>query len=156
MFGLFGGLMTPYYEMVRAYQEQDSHRAAEAGGMLLTLGVSGEVRQLSQIASAGGVIRRFEQPAEQVYYRVFSDSAAGQWLTAVPPRGSAWAQEALSLPPGNAATLIQEVRVPAGTLMERSRALPVPPWSRMRGGAEQFQLLEEIPLRSFGPGVPLP
>lgn len=108
------------------------------------------------IQSAGGVIRRFEQPAEQIYYRVFSENAAGKWLTAVPPRSSAWAREALSLPPGNAATFIQEVRVPAGMLLERSRALSVPEWGRLRGGAEQFQLLEEIPLSSFGPGVPLP
>ena len=51
--------------------------------------------------------------------------------------------------------MIQEVRVPAGTMLERSRAIPVPEWGRLRGGAEQFQLLDEIPLNSFGPGVPL-
>jgi hypothetical protein len=126
-----------------------------------TLGEStaiiGSIRAAARaIPTAGGVIRRFEQPAEQIYYRVFSENVAGKWLTAVPPRSSAWAQEALSLPPGNLATFIQEVRVPAGTLLERSRALSVPPWGRFRGGAEQFQLLEEIPLGNFGPRVPLP
>jgi RHS repeat-associated protein len=108
------------------------------------------------ISSAGGVIRHFRQQAEQIYYRVYSANAVGKWLTAVRPRSSAWAREALSLPPGNAATFLQEVRVPSGTLLERSRALPVEAWGRFGGGAEQYQLLEEIPLSSFGPGVPLP
>jgi hypothetical protein len=108
------------------------------------------------IPSSGGVIRQFEQAADQTYYRVFSgDATAGKWLTAVPPRSSAFAQEGLALPPWNAANMIQEVRVPAGTMLERSRAIPVPEWGRFRGGAEQFQLLDEIPLNSFGPGVPL-
>ena len=108
------------------------------------------------IPSAGGVIRQFEQPAAQTYYRVFSGEATtGQWLTAVPPRSSAWAQEALALPRNNSASFIQEVRVPTGTMLERSRAIPVPEWGRFRGGAEQFRLLDEIPLNSFGPGVPL-
>ena len=44
-----------------------------------------------------------------------------------------------------------EVRVPAGTRLQRSRALPA--FGR-RGGAEQFQLLDEIPNANFGPGVP--
>jgi hypothetical protein len=112
---------------------------------------------MATIPSAGGVIRQFEQPAARTYYRVFSgDATVGKWLTSVPPRSSAFAQEALALPPWNTATLIQEVRVPAGTMMERSRAIPVPEWGRLRGGAEQFMLLEEIPRSSFGPGVPLP
>jgi hypothetical protein len=114
------------------------------------------VSAAKKIASAGGAIRRFEQPAERVYYRVFSENKAGKWVTAVAPRSGAWAREALSLPPGNTADYVQEVRVPAGTLMERSRAISVPEWGRLRGGAEQFELLEEIPLGNFGPGVPLP
>ncbi|MFS2002660.1 RHS repeat-associated core domain-containing protein [Duganella sp. CT11-25] len=109
------------------------------------------------LPSAGGVVRQFEQVGDKVYYRVFSgDANVGGWLTAVPPRSSAWAQEALALPPSNTATMIQEVLVPNGTLLERSRAIPMPQWGRMRGGAEQFKLLDEIPLRNFGPGSPLP
>lgn len=80
----------------------------------------------------------------------------GSWLTAVPPGSSAWAQEALALPPGNKATMIQQVFVPSGTLLERARATPMPEWNRMRGGAEQFKLLDEIPRQNFGPGKPLP
>jgi RHS repeat-associated protein len=109
------------------------------------------------IASAGGVVRQFEQPRQQVFYRVFSgDATVGSWLTAVPPRSQAWAQEALALPPWNKATHFQEVLVPEGTLMQRSRATGVPDWGRMRGGAEQFKLLETIPQSNFGPGRPLP
>jgi hypothetical protein len=108
------------------------------------------------IPSAGGVIRQFEQQGAQTYYRVFSgDATTGQWLTAVPPRSSAWAQEALALPRNNSANLIQEVIVPNGTMLERSRAIPMPDWGRMRGGAEQFKLLERIPDANFSPGVPL-
>ncbi len=64
---------------------------------------------------------------------------------------AAWAREALALPPGNQATYIQEVLVPAGTRLQRSRALPA--FGR-RGGAEQFQLLDRIPDSNFGVGVP--
>jgi hypothetical protein len=109
------------------------------------------------LPSAGGVVRQFEQVGDKVYYRVFSgDANVGGWLTAVPPKSSAWAQEALALPPGNKATMSQEVLVPNGTLLERSRAIPMPAWGRMRGGAEQFKLLDQIPMKNFGPGVPLP
>lgn len=90
-----------------------------------------------RIASQGGVVRQFTQEADQVYYRVFSgESTQGSWLTAVPSKSSAWAQEALALPPGNKANLIQEVLVPKGTMLERSRAIAVPEWGRFRGGAE--------------------
>ena len=109
-----------------------------------------------RIVSQGGVVRQFTTEADQVFYRVYSgDKTAGSWLTAVKPRSSAWAQEALALPPGNNANLIQEVLVPKGTLLERSRAIPVPEWGRFRGGAEQFELLERIPTTNFGPRVPL-
>jgi RHS repeat-associated protein len=108
-----------------------------------------------KIPSAGGVVRQFEQQVDQIYYRVYSKDKVGGWLTSVPPRSSAWAQEALALPKENKATYIQEVFIPAGTKLERSRALPVPEWGRFRGGGEQFYLLEEILLDNFGPGFPL-
>ena len=123
---------------------------------LRALGVAEGVATKTTIPSAGGVIRQFEQPGAKIYYRVFSgDAAAGKWLTAVPPRSSGFAQEALALPPGNSATMIQEVRVPSGTMLERSRAIPVPEWGRFRGGAEQFQLLERLPEANYSPGTPL-
>jgi RHS repeat-associated protein len=110
----------------------------------------------NSLPSTGGVIRQFEQSGDKVYYRVFSGNMGiGGWLTAVPPRSSAWAQNALALPPGNMATMIQEVLVPNGTLLERSRAIPMPEWGRLRGGAEQFKLMDEIPRQNFGPGRPL-
>jgi RHS repeat-associated protein len=109
------------------------------------------------LPSVGGVVRQFEQAGDKIYYRVFSGNASeGRWLTAVPPRSSAWAQDALALPPGNKATTIQEVLVQDGTLLERSRAIPVPEWGRMRGGAEQFKLIDRIPDGNYGPGKPLP
>jgi YD repeat-containing protein len=110
-----------------------------------------------KLPNAGGVIRQFNQEGDQVYYRVFSgDSTVGSFLTAVPSRSSAFAREALALPPGNQATFIQEVLVPGGTPLLRSRALPQPAWDRLRGGAEQFELLQHIPTTNFGPGRLLP
>ena len=105
-----------------------------------------------RVPNAGGVIREFIQPAEQIYYRVFTENATGRFVTAVPPKSSAYAREALALPPQNLATYIQEVKVPAGTRMLRSRAIPA--FGR-RGGAEQFELLNRIPEQNFGPGIPL-
>jgi len=123
--------------------------AANAGGSapgLLTAG--------SRVPNAGGRIISFVTPEQRTFYRVYSgDSSVGSFLTSVKPRSSAFAREALALPPGNQATFVQEVIVPAGTRIQRSRALPA--FGR-RGGAEQFELLEHIPVGNFGPGVPLP
>jgi len=126
-------------------------------------GMAGAVRPYAAsvakrtVSSTAGMMRRFELPDTRVFYRVFSGEATvGSWLTAVKPRSSTWAQEALALPPRNQATQVQEVLVPRGTLLERSRASSVPEWGRMRGGAEQFKLLETIPEANFGPGSPLP
>jgi hypothetical protein len=110
----------------------------------------------SVVPNAGGVTRSFVQEADQVFYRVSTDSQRGAFLTSVKPASSAFAREALALPPQNTAAYIQEVLVPAGTRLQRSRALPVPEFGRFRGGAEQFQLLDQIPNQNFGPGLPLP
>ena len=131
-----------------------------AGARLATAGRVAETALPAvggHIPNAGGVIRQFTQQGDQVYYRVFSgDSSVGSFLTAVPPRSSAYAREALALPPGNEATFVQEVLVAHGTPVLRSRALPQPAWGRTRGGAEQFELLQHIPTNNFGPGRPLP
>lgn len=109
------------------------------------------------ISSEGGKIVAFTQQEGQYYYLVFSgDATTGGWLIATRPRSAAWAREALSLPPENQADFIQRVFVPAGTQLQRSRALPIEPWGRLRGGGEQFHLLERIPADNFGPGAPLP
>ena len=111
----------------------------------------------SHFPNAGGAIRSFVTEADQTFFRVFSgDATTGGFLTQVPPSSSTFAQEALALPPGNTAEFIQEVSVPAGTRLQRSRALPVPEFGRFRGGAEQFQLLDDIDDSLFGPGVHLP
>jgi hypothetical protein len=111
----------------------------------------------ADLPSSGGVTRRFEQPEDKLYYRVYSGNATiGGWVTALPPKSSAWAKEALALPPGNKATMVQKVLIPKGTAIERSRATPMPEWGRTRGGAEQFKLLDEIPRANFGEGMPLP
>ena len=98
---------------------------------------------------------------DQVFFRVFSgDARIGGFLTAVRPTSAAFAREALALPRMNAAKFIQEVLVPAGTRLQRSRALPISVANEIfpirRGGAEQFQLLDRIAPEAFGRGVPLP
>lgn len=91
--------------------------------------------------------------SDQTFYRVFSgDSTTGGFLTRVPPASRAQAVEGLALPLTNTAEFIQQVTVPAGKRLQRSRALPA--FGR-RGGREQFELLDHIPGESFGPGVPL-
>jgi hypothetical protein len=156
------GEIASLYELIygRSYftQEPASRWWAAAGVATLGLGrVVGKFAAQKALPSTGGVVREFEQVGDKVYYRVFSgDANVGAWLTAIPPRSSSWAQDALALPLSNNAAMIQEVLVPSGTLLQRSRAIPMPEWGRMRGGAEQFKLLDEIPLRNFGPGRPLP
>jgi hypothetical protein len=54
------------------------------------------------------------------------------------------------LPTSNQASYLQEVLVPAGTRLQRSRALPN--FGR-RGGGEQFEILDRIPDDNFGAGV---
>lgn len=74
------------------------------------------------------------------------------WLTQVKPSSRKLAVEGLALPKFNKATRIQEVTVPAGTMLERSRAKSMPEWGRYRGGMEQFELKEIIDNSCFGEG----
>jgi RHS repeat-associated protein len=130
----------------------------KASAVLLILNVGTEAKGVpllaapTRVANAGGVIRSFVQSQPQVYYRVFSGNQTGSFLTAVRPTSSVFAREALALPPSNTAAFVQEVLVPGGTRLQRSRALGA--FGR-RGGAEQFELLDQIPFENFGPGVPL-
>lgn len=69
------------------------------------------------------------------------------------PKSSAYAREALALPRSNKADLIQEVFVPAGTKLRRSRAAPIKAnkiFPNRRGGAEQFELIDRLPTKNFG------
>lgn len=158
-------VLAPYYDA------QDAYGAARDGDYLTAVllagvttcevakpcaGLRGAVAGVGKLASTTGVKRQFVQAADRVFYRVYSSNTIGKWVTAVKPRSSAWAQEALSLPPGNTANYLQEVKIPAGTRLERSRASPMPEWNRQRGGAEQFEILDLLPPSSFGDGKPLP
>jgi hypothetical protein len=102
------------------------------------------------IPNAGGYIRSFVTEKNEVYYRVYSDNPVGRFITKVPPKNSTLAREGLALPPSNEATYIQEVFVPAGTRLQRSRALPA---FGNRGGTEQFEIFkEDMSQLIFNPG----
>ena len=110
----------------------------------------------SVVSYQAGKIRSFVTEVDEIYYRVFSGSnTAGSFITKVKPRSADWATEALALPPGNRADFIQEVLVPAGTRLQRSRAAGNA-WGR--GGAEQFEILKIRPGEyqpvQFGQGTP--
>jgi len=107
----------------------------------------------TRVPNAGGATRSFVTTQDEVYYRVFTgDARTGSFLTKVRPTSQARAVEGLALPPQNQAQFIQEVVVPAGTRLQRSRAVPA--FGR-RGGLEQFELMDRLPADNFGPGVPL-
>lgn len=102
---------------------------------------------------AGGFIRSFVTKKTETYYRVYSgNSKTGGFLVKTRPKSSAEAREKLALPPGNNATYIQKVTVPAGTRLVRSRALPA---FGKRGGGEQFELIDKIPTKNFHKGQKL-
>lgn len=110
-------------------------------------------------ANEAGVVREFATKADQTFYRVFSgDNSVGGFVTAVKPKSSAFAREALALPRANHGNLVQEVLVPAGTRVRRSRAASIranETFPNRRGGAEQFELLDRIPTGNFGSGSSL-
>jgi hypothetical protein len=87
-------------------------------------------------------------------YRVWGGGSgqAGEWLTPINPASSAAARAGLALPEGNAATFVSEVLVPPGTRIQVGVAGEA---FGQAGGWTQVRLLEEIPLSSFGKGVPL-
>jgi hypothetical protein len=130
--------------------------ALNSGGHVAALPapkIAGLLEAPSYQANAGGAIRSFVTDVDQTFYRVFSGhSTTGKFLTAMPPKSSLYAQKGLSLPPWNKAEFIQEVMVPKGTLLQRSRALPISDWGGT-GGLEQFQLLDDIPALNFGEGI---
>jgi len=125
---------------------------------LARLGVVGAgsflAKQAARLPNARGFIREFTTVEDQTFFRVFSgERSVGSFLTKTRPRSSAFAREALDLPLDiNRADLIREVVVPAGTRLRRSRVSGGTFGGR--GGAEQFELLDTIPRKNFGPGVP--
>jgi hypothetical protein len=112
-----------------------------------------ELARPSTINNAGAPILSFVTQTETVFYRVYSgDSTVGGFLTSARPSSSAEAVTSLALPPGNRATYVQEVLVPAGTRLQSSLATEA---FGQLGGALQFELLDRIPIGNFGPGRPL-
>jgi hypothetical protein len=87
-------------------------------------------------------------------YRVWGGVAdqVGAWLTPTMPTSADAVTAELSLPPSNLATYVSEVNVPAGTQFQMGVAGP---GFGQAGGGLQVQLLERIPISSFGPGIPL-
>ncbi|MCB9093016.1 MAG: DUF637 domain-containing protein, partial [Halobacteriovoraceae bacterium] len=110
-----------------------------------------------------GVVREFMTEQDEIYYRVFSEGGnqTGSYVTKKRPLSSDWAQEALSLPEFNDASLIQEVLIPRGTKLRRSRAAGLKAHSifpKRRGGGEQFKIInnfENVPKFKFGEGQKL-
>jgi RHS repeat-associated protein len=105
------------------------------------------------VPNAGGNIVSFTTLETETYYRVFSSNPnGGAFLTKVAPKSSTFARQGLALPNTNTASFIQEVSVPSGVILQRSRALPA--FGR-RGGLEQFQILNYDSRIRFNKGVRL-
>jgi hypothetical protein len=104
------------------------------------------------VNNAGSPIRSFVTEADTTYSRVYSgESTTGRYLAGSPPANADAAVSGLALPPGNRADFIQEVMVPAGTRMQNSIASTA---FGQDGGLLQFELLERIDPKYFGPGIP--
>lgn len=102
---------------------------------------------------AGSSLSRLTREGE-VMYRVWGGGAdkAGSWLTPINPISSTAARQGLALPAENAALYVSKVTLPAGVRVQVGTAGPA---FGQPGGWAQMQLLERIPLSSFGKGVPL-
>lgn len=102
---------------------------------------------------AGSSLSRLSREGE-VMYRVYGGGAgkAGSWLTPINPVSSAAARQGLALPAENAALYVSKVTLPGGVRMQVGTAGSA---FGQPGGWAQAQLLERIPLSSFGKGVPL-
>ncbi|HKV40042.1 MAG TPA: RHS repeat-associated core domain-containing protein [Blastocatellia bacterium] len=87
-----------------------------------------------------------------VAYRVSSQGTPGAWLTPIRPATSADAISSLALPPGNTASYVQEVVIPAGTRIQVGIANGA---FGQTGGGIQIQLLDTIPSENFGTPTPL-
>jgi len=99
---------------------------------------------------AGRTLSRLTQ-GQETMYRVWGGGSgqAGSWLTPVKPTSSAAARAGLALPAENAAIYVSEVAVPAGTRIQVGVAGEA---FGMPGGWSQVELLERIPMESFGKG----
>ncbi|MGE4170828.1 MAG: RHS repeat-associated core domain-containing protein [Candidatus Margulisiibacteriota bacterium] len=105
------------------------------------------------VPNAGGEITSFVTKSEDQFFRVYSNSSKGSFLTKIRPESSEAAIKGLALPPGNKASFIQEVVVPKGIRLQESTALPA---FGQPGGLQQFEVLNKVDLNAlhFGEGVP--
>jgi hypothetical protein len=111
-----------------------------------------ELANPETVSNAASPIRSFVTSEDQTYYRVFSgDRTVGGFLTGAAPACADEAVAGLALPPGNTADFIQEVLVPAGTRLQSSIASEA---FGQPGGLLQFELLDQIPIKNFGEGIP--
>lgn len=102
---------------------------------------------------AGNSLSRLFTEGETMY-RVWGGSdQVGSWVTPIGPVSSAAARECLALPPENAATYVSRVTLAPGVHMQVGTAGPA---FGQPGGWAQAQLLEHLPLSSFGKGELLP
>ncbi|MCD1573379.1 RHS repeat-associated core domain-containing protein, partial [Agromyces mediolanus] len=98
---------------------------------------------------AGASVSRLSTEGETMY-RVWGGGAgkAGSWITPIKPSSAIAARQGLALPSENAATFVSEVTLPAGVRMQVGQAGSA---FGQPGGWPQAQLLERIPMSSFGP-----
>ncbi|WP_440617452.1 RHS repeat domain-containing protein [Cysteiniphilum sp. 6C5] len=126
------------------------------GGMLLAKATLPKIVGESVKAShEAGKIREFITTEKETYYRVFSgnmEDVSGRFIVKTKPKSSMYAQEALALPKHNKAEVIQELKIPEGTHLRRSRAAPQKEdgfFPDRRGGAEQFEIKSKVPKKVF-------
>ena len=149
--GRVGGVADDFVRVGFRAERSFARTAARPWGKPLAL-----TYDASTVTYQAGKIRSFVTEVDETFYRVYSgNNATGSFLSRVKPKSADWAMEAFALPTGNTADFIQEVLVPAGTRLQRSRAAPNV-WGR--GGAEQFELLKlfkgQYQPVQFGPGIP--
>jgi hypothetical protein len=99
--------------------------------------------------------RRYRLSAATKAYRVYGGGSAriGQFVTKTEPTTQRLALAGLALPPGNAARCFVEVRIPAGTLIERGRVGPSQEWP---GGWSQIVIEDDLAQVSYFNDEPLP
>jgi hypothetical protein len=125
--------------------------AAEAGGGAATTVGPKAITAGGRVPNQLAPIRSFVTQEDRAYYRVFSgERNVGGFLMGAPPASADEAVAGLALPPENTADFLQEVLVPAGTRLQSSIAAPA---FGQPGGLLQFELLEDIPIKNFGPGM---
>jgi hypothetical protein len=104
------------------------------------------------VNNAAAPIRSFVTSDDLTFVRVFSgENSVGGFLAGSAPESADAAVAGFALPPENTADLIQDVLVPAGTRLQSSIAGAA---FSQPGGLLQFELLDDIPVKNFGPGVP--